>query len=67
MATYFTFAEEIAAWLTRHGVPAADARRYVGTVFQGLGNIAATTQEPASLRWRASSRRAAASTSRWWR
>lgn len=45
MAPYFTFAEEIAAWLTRHGVPADDARRYVGTVFQGLGNIAATTQE----------------------
>ena len=45
MAPYFTFAEEIAAWLTRHGVPAADARRYVGTVFQGLGDIAATTQE----------------------
>jgi pyrroline-5-carboxylate reductase len=45
MAPYFTFAEEIAAWLTRHEVPAADARRYVGTVFQGLGNIAATTQE----------------------
>jgi pyrroline-5-carboxylate reductase len=45
MAPYFTFAEEIAAWLTRHGVPAADARRYVATVFRGLGNIAATTQE----------------------
>jgi pyrroline-5-carboxylate reductase len=45
MAPYFTFAEEIAAWLTRHGVPAADARRYVGTVFQGLGNIAANSQE----------------------
>ena len=45
MAPYFTFAEEIAAWLTGHGVPAADARRYVGTVFQGLGNIAAATQE----------------------
>jgi len=45
MASYFTFAEEIAAWLTRHGVPPADARRYVGTVFQGLGNIAASTQE----------------------
>jgi pyrroline-5-carboxylate reductase len=45
MAPYFTFAEEIAAWLTRHEVPAADARRYVGTVFQGLGNIAATTQQ----------------------
>ncbi|HKP22744.1 MAG TPA: pyrroline-5-carboxylate reductase [Dongiaceae bacterium] len=45
MASYFTFAEEIAAWLMRHGVPSIDARRYVGTVFQGLGNIAATTQE----------------------
>ena len=45
MAPYFTFAEEIAAWLTGRGVPAADARRYVATVFQGLGNIAATSQE----------------------
>jgi pyrroline-5-carboxylate reductase len=45
MAPYFTFAEEIAAWLTRHGVPAGDARRYVGTVFQGLGDIAATTHD----------------------
>jgi pyrroline-5-carboxylate reductase len=45
MASYFTFAEEIATWLTRHGVPATDARRFVATAFQGLGNIAATTQE----------------------
>jgi pyrroline-5-carboxylate reductase len=45
MAPYFTFAEEIAAWLTRHGVPAADARRYVATVYQGLGNIAVATPE----------------------
>jgi pyrroline-5-carboxylate reductase len=45
MAPYFTFAEEIAAWLTRHGVPAADARRYVATVHQGLGNIAVATPE----------------------
>jgi pyrroline-5-carboxylate reductase len=45
MASYFTFAEEIAAWLTRHGVPAADARRYVATVYQGLGNIAVATPE----------------------
>lgn len=45
MAPYFTFAEEVAAWLTRHGVPAADARRYVATVHQGLGNIAVGTPE----------------------
>ena len=45
MAPYFTFAEEIAAWLTRHGVPAADARRYVATVYQGLGNVAVATPE----------------------
>ncbi|HET6160730.1 MAG TPA: pyrroline-5-carboxylate reductase [Dongiaceae bacterium] len=40
MAAYFAFADEIASWLTRHGVPAADARRYVATVFQGLAAIA---------------------------
>jgi pyrroline-5-carboxylate reductase len=45
MAPYFTFAEEIAGWLTRHGVPAADARRFVATAFQGLGNIAVATPE----------------------
>jgi pyrroline-5-carboxylate reductase len=45
MAPYFAFADEIASWLARHGVPADDARRYVATVFQGLGNIAATTPE----------------------
>lgn len=45
MAPYFTFAEEIASWLTRHSVPAADARRFVATAFQGLGNIAVATPE----------------------
>jgi pyrroline-5-carboxylate reductase len=45
MAPYFAFADEIASWLTRHGVPAADARRYVATIFQGLGNIAVATPE----------------------
>lgn len=45
MAPYFTMAEEIAAWLTRHGVPAADARRFVATAFQGLGNIAVATPQ----------------------
>lgn len=45
MAPYFTMAEEIASWLTRHGVPAGDARRFVATAFQGLGNIAVATPE----------------------
>lgn len=45
MAPYFAFADEIASWLTRHGVPAADARRYVATVFQGLGDIAVATPQ----------------------
>jgi pyrroline-5-carboxylate reductase len=45
MAPYFAFADEIATWLTRHGVPAVDARRYIATVFQGLGNIAVATPE----------------------
>ena len=45
MAPYFTFAQEIAAWLTRNGVPAADARRFVAAAFQGLGNIAVATPE----------------------
>lgn len=45
MAPYFTFAEEIAGWLARHGVPAADARRFVAAAFQGLGNIAVATPE----------------------
>lgn len=41
MAPYFAFADEITGWLARHGVPAQDARTYVATVFQGLGDIAA--------------------------
>jgi pyrroline-5-carboxylate reductase len=45
MAPYFAFADEIASWLARHGVPAPDGRRYVATVFQGLGNIAVATPE----------------------
>ena len=45
MAPYFAFADEIASWLARHDVPAADARRYVATVFQGLGNIAVAARD----------------------
>ncbi len=41
MSPYFAFAGEITDWLTRHDVPAGDARRYVASVFQGLANIAA--------------------------
>ncbi|MGH6890783.1 MAG: pyrroline-5-carboxylate reductase dimerization domain-containing protein, partial [Dongiaceae bacterium] len=45
MSPYFAFADEIAGWLARHGVPADAARTYVATVFQGLANIAATQTE----------------------
>jgi pyrroline-5-carboxylate reductase len=45
MAPYFAFAEEIAAWLARHDVPPADARRYVATVFDGLGHVAVATPQ----------------------
>ena len=45
MAPYFTMAEEIASWLSRNGVQAADARRFVAAAFQGLGNIAVATPE----------------------
>jgi pyrroline-5-carboxylate reductase len=41
MAAYFTFADAIAAWLTQRGVAAADARLYVGTIFEGLARTAA--------------------------
>lgn len=42
MASYFAFADSIASWLTDRGLPAPDARRYVGAIFEGL---AATTAD----------------------
>jgi pyrroline-5-carboxylate reductase len=45
MAPYYSFVEEITAWMARHDVPAGDARRYLATVFQGLANIAVNQPE----------------------
>jgi pyrroline-5-carboxylate reductase len=40
MASYFGFAGAITAWLTDKGVPAAKARDYVATIFDGLAATA---------------------------
>jgi pyrroline-5-carboxylate reductase len=40
MATYFAFADGAASWLTRHGIPAAQAREYVAQLFAGLADTA---------------------------
>src|ERR1700722_10629451 len=36
IAPYFAFADSIASWLTRHGVPGPRARDYVARIFRGL-------------------------------
>jgi pyrroline-5-carboxylate reductase len=49
MASYFGFAGSIASWLANQGVPASEARRYVGAIFGGLAataNDAAGTSFP---------------------
>jgi pyrroline-5-carboxylate reductase len=40
MASYFAFADGVASWLTRHGVPEAKAREYIGQIFSGLAAMA---------------------------
>ncbi|MFA6116026.1 MAG: pyrroline-5-carboxylate reductase [Sphingomonas sp.] len=42
MASWFGFAESIAAWLIDNGIPAGESRRYVGAIFDGLAATAAT-------------------------
>jgi pyrroline-5-carboxylate reductase len=46
MASYFTFADTVATWLTTHGVPAANARRYVASLFEGLALSTQATPAP---------------------
>jgi pyrroline-5-carboxylate reductase len=36
MASYFAFADTVASWMEREGVPAAKSRTYVGQMFEGL-------------------------------
>jgi pyrroline-5-carboxylate reductase len=45
MATYFAFADGVAAWLTQHGIPPQQARDYVAQVFSGLGQTAVESPE----------------------
>jgi pyrroline-5-carboxylate reductase len=40
MASYFAFADTIAAWLVDHGIPPSQARDYMARVFCGLANTA---------------------------
>jgi pyrroline-5-carboxylate reductase len=40
MATYFAFADGVASWLTRNGVPASKARDYVAQILSGLAQTA---------------------------
>ena len=45
MATYFTFADTAASWLTREGIPEAQARDYMARIFAGLAQTALETPE----------------------
>ena len=36
VAFYFAFNDQLASWLTQHGVPASQARDYIGRVFFGV-------------------------------
>ncbi|MEI9972036.1 MAG: pyrroline-5-carboxylate reductase [Ignavibacteriota bacterium] len=40
MATYFAFADGAASWLVRNGIPAAQAREYMATLYAGLAATA---------------------------
>jgi pyrroline-5-carboxylate reductase len=45
LASYFAFADAIASWLARHGVPHAKARDYTARIFQGLADTAVGAPE----------------------
>jgi pyrroline-5-carboxylate reductase len=45
IASYFAFADAIASWLTRHGVPSSTARDYVAKVFRGPLNAVVDAPE----------------------
>lgn len=40
MAAYFAFADTIASWLTRHGIPDGQAREYLARIHSGLAYTA---------------------------
>ena len=45
MAPYFAFADGVASWLRRHGVPQAKAREYIARIFSGLTDTALEAPE----------------------
>jgi pyrroline-5-carboxylate reductase len=45
MATYFAFADGVASWLARNGVPQTKARDYVARIFSGLAQTALESPE----------------------
>lgn len=45
IASYFAFADAIASWLARNGVPEPKAQEYVSRIFRGLANAAVDEPE----------------------
>jgi pyrroline-5-carboxylate reductase len=45
MAAYFAFADGVASWLTRNGIPPAKARDYIAQIFSGLADTAVDAPE----------------------
>ncbi len=45
MSSYFAVADTVAGWMARHGVAPANARAYVGQMFEGLSGTAAAAPE----------------------
>jgi len=45
LASYFAFAGAVASWLEGNGIPAANAREYVGVMFAGLAGAAVDAPE----------------------
>jgi pyrroline-5-carboxylate reductase len=45
MATYFAFADGVASWLARNGIPAAQARDYIARIYAGLSDTAMVDPE----------------------
>jgi pyrroline-5-carboxylate reductase len=45
IASYFAFADSIAAWLARHGIPQAQARDYIARIFSGLAGTVMAAPE----------------------
>jgi pyrroline-5-carboxylate reductase len=49
VAAYLEYQAAIAAWLARHGVPPAQASRYVASIFAGVGGEASSYATPGGI------------------